>query len=377
MAGCRNQASQREAYIRDLRLHEDRIYELQDYMTEYQELLCEQRKENAKLRKQLAEQGGTEDKREVSDAAAADEDDPGESSLLDRARRSGGGADADLPAIDLGEPEDLPEIDIDAPDVDGDLEQVPIGDLGELSRADRSQHTQLASANIGSVRDDIRSAVFDPPPRPTERADSCAMYTEQMPIEPGSGDHGTTLGLMAIVEPLTTDGSAGYFTGELSLMLVDPLASDDEWEISRWDYAPEEVETAWRDHSRRVLDLPLAAPPGTPLGRPLELWIRMIPTQQDRKILCSTAITLTDTVGLIGVPVSGGANSTDPDFVVSSGWTAADELDMAKTKKPVAQASSWQAATTLPPPAVARATATGADKRQQTAKRAPEWSPFR
>src|SRR5690606_20411843 len=55
LAGCRSDASQQDAYIRDLRMHEQQIYELQDYMTEYQELLRQQRKENAKLRDQLAQ----------------------------------------------------------------------------------------------------------------------------------------------------------------------------------------------------------------------------------------------------------------------------------------------------------------------------------
>jgi hypothetical protein len=359
LAGCRNDASQRDAYIRELRMHEDQIYELQDHMNEYQCLLREQRKENARLRQQLAgEEGKT-----AKDADDETQDDNSERSLLDRPAPPGGRT----------EPEDsnLPEIDLGEPVPGGELDELPAGELDELSRDGDRRHTQLASATF-----DDRAHRFEPPPRPTERANSCVIYAEQMPLEPAGTGEDAPLGLMAIVEPLTADGSAGYFIGQLSLMLVDPLASDAEWEISRWDYTAEEVETAWRDHSRRVLDLPIAAPSATPLGRPLELWVRMIPTEQDRKILCSTAVTLADPLGLVGVPVSGGGSSTNPAAMVSSGWTATDQLRVKNANEPPDEPATWQAATTLPPPAVARAEAKGA-ARKTTAQRAPNWSPFR
>lgn len=353
LVGCRNNASQRDAYIRDLRMHEDQIYELQDYMTEYQFLLREQRKENARLRKQLAEQSSDDTVIEVE----VDEE-----SLLDIPTDREENGDTILPNIDLGEPVPSEE-----------LEQIPAGDAGRRRGGSR---TQLTSATATASDNGAQSAVFEPPPRPTELATSCAMYAEQMPLEPNT-EEGPAIGLMAIVEPLTTDGSAGYFTGELSLMLVDPLAPDDEWEISRWDYTPEEVELAWRDHARRVLDLPLAVPSSAPLGRPLELWVRLISSEGDRKILCSTAVTLADPVGMVGVPVSGGASSTDPAITASSGWTAAEGFYGKPTKQPADEPATWQAATTLPPPAIARAEAEEGQPRQRVAERAPEWSPFR
>jgi hypothetical protein len=74
--------------------------------------------------------------------------------------------------------------------------------------------------------------------------------------------------------------------------------------------------------------------------------------------------------------VSGGMSSTDPTAVVSSGWTAADEFLTQRTKQPDSTAATWHAATTLPPPAVARAEATSAP-RKKLAQRTPDWSPFR
>ena len=288
----------------------------------------------------------------------------------------------ELPDIDFGEPA-MPEVDLGEPVPNGELEEIPNGEfddpdaLDDLSRASGRPAADLASASVDPLGSDVRNAVFAPPTQPTQPANSCAIYAEQMPLEPGASDDSTGIGLMAIVEPLTADGGAGYFVGQLSLMLVDPLASDEAWEVSRWDYTPEEVEQAWRDNSRRVLDLPLAAPSSTPLGRPLELWVRLVPADEDRKILCSTAVTLADPVGLIGVPVSGGSASTDPEALVTTGWTAADQLRTQTQKQPVARTNTWQAASTMPPPAVAKAEASSTAPRKKLAKRAPDWSPFR
>lgn len=377
--GCRNNAAQRDAYIRELRMQEDQIYELQDYMNEYQQLLCEQRKENARLRAQLAG-----DKRPPESADDRDETDDNGRSLLDRPRleRRGPGDTEELPDIDFGEPT-MPEVDLGEPVPGGELEELPGAEpdnadaLDDLSQATGRHSAELASASYDPRGGEVRSAVFAPPIQPTQPATSCAIYAEQMPLEPGASDDSTSIGLMAIVEPLTADGSAGYFVGEVSLMLVDPLASDEDWEISRWDYTPEEVEQAWRDNSRRVLDLPLAAPSTTPLGRPLELWVRLVPADEDRKVLCSTAVTLADPVGLIGVPVSGGTTSTDPAALVTTGWTAADELRTQTNKEPVARNNTWQAATRMPPPAVAKAEASSTAPGKKLAKRVPDWSPFR
>ncbi len=357
LVGCRNDASQRDAYLRDLRMHEDQIYELQDYMTEYQYLLRQQRIENAKLRKQLSEASEAE--------TELIEDDLEERSLLDRALQNEEREDA-LPDIELGEP-DLPEIEMMDPDAAA--EPIPAGEPEELTEHGDQQTMQLTSATNGER--------FEPLPEPTEIATSCAIYAEQTALESGAASDDAPIGLIAIVEPLTGEGSAGYFTGKVSLMLVDPLAEDEEWEISRWDFTPEEVEVAWRDTSRRVLDLPLAAPAGTPIGRPLELWVRLVPTEGERKILCSTAVTLRDPIGLIGLSVSGGESPTDPSATVSSRWTSSTRMGEDRAEDEARGQTGWHTATIEPPAAVAKATSRATPPPTRTAKRAPDWSPFR
>jgi hypothetical protein len=371
-AGCRNNTSNQDAYIRELRLHEDHIYELQANVSEYQELLRCQRLENQRLRERLAsgkaeaKAENAEEKQEVKQLERIDR------SLLDRPNNQSTEPDPTLPDIDGGEPE-LPEIDLGEPvpggEIDHDVEELPSGEVAEvevLSSNDRASHTRLASA------------AFEPAPEPTDPATSCAIYAEQLPLEPGATEEtGNTIGVMAIVEPLTAKGANGYFAGEASLMLVDPLASDEEWELARWDYTAEEVEQAWRDSSRRVLDLPLAVPASTPRGRPLELWVRLVSSEGDVKILCSTAVTLAEPVAMIGVPVSGAASSGDPNVVVTSGWAAADDFADPQQNAPKKSLANWQVAKTIPPAAIAKAEAKDRKSSSRTAKRSAGWSPFR
>lgn len=297
LAGCRSDASQQDAYIRDLRMHEQQIYELQDYMTEYQELLRQQRKENAKLREQLAERtappgGDTPPQDEVP-----------ERSLLDPPRR-------ESPEPLDYEPDDLPQIDPGEPLPTNIAPETPERPLPETLLPETLPETlpdgqSRAAPRDGSVRTvaasqvDLQSlergstAQFVPLPPPEEPADTVAIYAEQMTLEPAPGEEPQEIGLMAIVEPMTSRGTSGRFQGELSLMIVDPIAPEDgDWQIARWDYTIEEIEKSWRDPSRRVLDLPLAAPPSTPVGRPLELWVRLVPTSGEEKILSRTMIEL-------------------------------------------------------------------------------------
>ena len=58
LIGCQSNAQQ-DLIARELRMQEDQIYAMEDYLTQYQQLLCDVRAENAALRRKLADvQGG-------------------------------------------------------------------------------------------------------------------------------------------------------------------------------------------------------------------------------------------------------------------------------------------------------------------------------
>ncbi len=345
--GCRNDGSQQDAYIRDLRMHEQQIYELQDYMTEYQELLRQQRKENAKLREQLAAR--TNQVEDTPDNGAG-------RSLLDgptgiRGRRPD---PLKMEEDDLG----LPSVDPGIPSVDPGVPSVepgePAGALGTpfeddpivpvprtLREAEGAEALPPGTSRTGRGQQN-RMASFVGPVAALEPATAVALYAEQISLEPIPGASDREIGLLAIVEPLTESGAAGDFRGEVSLMIVDPIAPmDGDWEIARWDYTAEEVEQLWRTTSRRVLDLPLASPPETPVGRPLELWIQMLPADGRERVLARTMIEL-------GPPTrsaSGGPSARET--YVSSRWQAADRPFPAKERESTAE-GSWKPSKHVP-----------------------------
>ena len=369
-SGCRHDGSQQDAYIRDLRMHEQQIYELQDYMTEYQELLRQQRKENAKLREQLAS-------RQSEGAGSRTTEEEAGRSLLDgppglRGQRPAPlELDDKLPSVDPGIPSVDPGIPSVAPGLPAEEQGVP------LPRTLREEPNEIEELPAGTSRSGNQGrnhlASFVGPVEALPPATAVALYAEQISLEPNSDAAAQEVGLMAIVEPLTETGGAGDFRGELSLMIVDPIApKDGDWEVARWDYTVEEVEQSWRSTSRRVLDLPLAAPPETPVGRPLELWIQLLPHDGSERILARTTIEL-------GPPTrAGGAVSGGPaahETHVSSRWQAATSPQMPKQSE-TSDEGSWKPSSRLLPPATPQREQPLAVEHEPGAA-APGWSPRR
>ncbi len=355
-AGCRNNNSQREVFVRELRQQEDEIYQLEDYLAEYQQIIKQNRAETAQLRNELA--ALRSESKTTTGRSSRDNQQPFGGSLRDRsptrAPTSNGSNDA-MPDIDLGDPV-MPDIDLGEP-VSPEERGVP-GELPDGLQGVRRLPTRMRLASA-----EIDESEFVPPPLPVEPADSVAIYAEQAPTE-SQGD--VAIGLLAIVEPLRRDGGAGAFRGQLSLMVRDPL--DDEGpELARWDLTVEQVEAGWRDGSRRVLDFALAMPPETPVGRPLELWVRLVPEGRD-KLLSHTTIELSPQVNLVGIAASGGPVRLVAGAETSqTAWVAAAPTD---SEGDAIEAPTWKTASQSPPPAVTPPTT-------ERLLMPPTWSPRR
>jgi hypothetical protein len=386
--GCRNDGSQQDAYIRDLRMHEQQIYELQDYMTEYQELLRQQRKENAKLREQLAAR--------TKQVEGEPDEDEGRSLLDGPAGIPGRRPDPleadEVPSVDPGLPDvdpGIPSVDPGVPSIDPGqpdtgagtpFEDDPLVPVPRTLRDDEAQGAEELPPGMGRAgagrdglaihRSNIHGASFVGPLQAAPPATAVALYAEQISLEPIPGTSDEEIGLMAIVEPLTETGAAGDFRGELSLMIVDPIAPrDGDWEIARWDYTAEEVEQSWRTTSRRVLDLPLAAPPETPVARPLELWIQMLPADGSERILARTMIEL----GPPAKSASGGPSARETG--IASRWQAADRPYPPKASETTDE-GSWKPSKHMPV-APLPSIEEPAELAQPVASEAPSWAPRR
>src|SRR4051794_8963357 len=77
LAGCQSN-SERDLIARDRRMQEDQMWAMQDYMQQYQHLVCQFRSENAALRRQLnIEHSGAVGEREPQPAPRVPSSPPG------------------------------------------------------------------------------------------------------------------------------------------------------------------------------------------------------------------------------------------------------------------------------------------------------------
>ncbi len=356
--GCRNNNSQREIFVRELRQQEDEIYQLEDYLAEYQQIIKQNRAENAKLRRELEELRGakkaTGDGQRINElpfGGAAGDRSPTPASSPDRVN-----GDGEMPPIELGDPV-MPDIDLGTP-----ISPEELNAPGELPEGLQGARRLPAAMQLASAESD--NSEFIPPPLPVEPADSVALYAEQAPTE-SQGD--VQIGLLAIVEPLRRDGGAGEFHGTLSLLVRDPLDDSEQPELARWDLSIEQVEEGWRDGNRRVLDFALAMPPETPVGRPLELWVRLQP-EGGEKLLSHTTIELSPPVNLVGVAASGGpVRLVANEETSQTAWVAAAPTD---SEGESIEAPAWKTASQAPPAALAAPPT-------QKPLMPPTWSPQR
>ncbi|MEQ8848580.1 hypothetical protein [Botrimarina sp.] len=345
LAGCRSgeRRVQTELFQRELRLQEDEIYRLEDYIEDYQAIIRNYRSEVEQLKKELAE----------TREAAADAKPPAPlPEPLDLERPPLGsrrGATTPPPALQPspagpeldGAADDPPDEPLD-PDA---LIETP-DELGEPAIEVAPPATTPATTpdpppgaapppgeeappfqpGLGASRPaaspaDAGLGVFQPnpvaqtsghnpgvkPPKPfpltaeatplplpaaveeseaalsAQGADGIAVRVESS--EPGRGS--------AVIRESRRASLAG-FTGEASVLLVDPTAGDGPQKLARWDFSSREVDAARTlgdDLGHLRIELPLALPEGLPTGAPLRVWVRLVDSH-GRKRLVSTDATL-------------------------------------------------------------------------------------
>jgi len=284
LAGCKSDP-QMDLVERELRLQEDRIYELQDYIEQYQRMLeaCEHEKQA--LASELQEGG-------PSRAAIGQPSTRGGSSRTD-----GGAADQPGPAmlvpggpgpdIDLGEefappleksPSDLPDTepadpeDLPGPGQPGSLPPDPVPD--ELP-------PPASAAGEGRVEE----IVFDP------------QVTGM--VQPGLQARGP--GLSVLLLPRGADGELLLPQGGVSLMVLDPAREGPPSHVARWDFSADEAREAWRqlaDREGMFFELPW--PEEGPRSERLVLYGRMV-MEDGRKVLAETEIVSSEPIDLTAI----------------------------------------------------------------------------
>jgi hypothetical protein len=374
LAGCKS-GVERDVVQREMRQQEDQIYALEDYLSEYQQLLCNARSENAMLKRQMV-QGQF---RSGQSGAGSDDSNslPPPQSTPPTAPP---GAEPDVDATTA--PPDVPPLDLSPPAVP------PLKDQSANEPAPTiAQEVQPAAAEIEVVG----------------ATASAVVLRGEVQLEDKTGGPR----VLVEVEPVTDAGALAAFRGRLSLLVLDPAAREKEQQLARWDFADDELDAMAKSiGSGTSFEFPLQLPADAPTNRPLELWVRLIPDDGE-KVLGRTTLDLSRDGQFASAEVKPTRKKRRPVTPVvaempiepkrltihrgtpagleESGWETAKPGDKGKLRAVEIAGSEWKLAT-RPVPVVesapvvesrpVTASTSGGDERYNVAA-APEWSPAR
>lgn len=332
-------------------MQEDQLYAMEDYLAQYQQLICKYRSENAALRRRLADD--VDDEVETPTPRAAPR------------KRNGPAIEAPpTPRTDGTEPPlDVPEVPPleETTSSNSDLKfQSALAD-GEAASA-TGQHTPDASAIAPAV-------ALEPAPEPN-RVEDVWLHGKIVANDAGGGPR-----LVVDVEPLDGLGRYAKFDGELSLMLLAPADGGEPQSLARWDFAPPDVQTdidsaIGEPAIRFYLELPEDA-----AAESTQLWVRLLPSaggkvlahapvdlrqpgeftsRIDKKGNDAREITSEEPVTAAVYSEPTGGAPPDKSDLYDGGWTIARPGEPAGL--PTAEDQSdgeWRASLEPPPPVVA------------------------
>lgn len=302
LTGCQTDNSQRDLIARDRRMQEDQVYAMQDYVRQYQNLVCQYRSENASLRRQLAQSSDT--------GPDQSEPQPMPATRRPSAPSAPQFQTPQTPSENQQQPED-PQIDVPAvPDVpplkssawndpNHDIEIAPSDDDGQ----NESNPHVLTATYEEPVKDSQpaeqlavqnESAIAEPALRPKmgrlsgETTGDVMLSGEVLASEPGGGQR-----LVVDVAPFDKSGRVEAFDGSASVMLLEPNASGERRALGRWDFGREYVRSAIDTNSSEpTMRFLIELPEGTTVGDNSQLWVRLV-SSDGAKLLSHASVDLT------------------------------------------------------------------------------------
>jgi hypothetical protein len=280
VVGCQNN-TQRDLIARDRRAQEDELYAMGDYITQYQQLVCQYRSENATLRRQLA-------------TTRAGTSNVGEPQLMPQrgltypAPRNAPRTNTPAPGPETPSPS-TPKLDL--PDVP------PLNQGTSVPEAESlATHAVLASYNEPAAGSAVQSdAPPEVPPNATGKRPSAAprdsspdvLLSGEVIQNSGGGPR-----LLVDVEAFDQSGQIVKFDGEVSLVLVTSDGQGGQRNAAKWDFCADDVRSAiCADSSKSTMRFRIALPTNAAIGDASELWVRLVP-MDGRKILSHAALDL-------------------------------------------------------------------------------------
>jgi hypothetical protein len=259
--GCQSTAES-DLIARDRRMQEDKIYALQDYLAEYQQLVCQYRAENEALKEQLQQTG-----REVAPRATPP-------------------APPERPRQELHDVE-IPNLTV--PRLDS-----------QSSEENRYESTPPTVDGNPAIR--LATHTEDPTPAPAETlaapepAERVWLSGEVFANEAGGPR------ILVDVATLTASGQATSIQGPVSLMVLSPTDSGAPINLARWDVTASDARAAAIESpDPHAMRFRLELPPDVPTDRQVELWVRLL-DKNGGKLLEKVALDLRGPGGFASVP---------------------------------------------------------------------------
>ena len=240
LSGCRSDPN-RELLERELRDHEDEIYDLQNQLDDKCHELEACRRKNAALKT-------------GNDSAAEDADE------RDRApRRTKPPAEPPaMPKIDLGTPETSPAIP---------PAKKPIDSPGSARAKSRSVRP---AALEGDSTENRLIVGGGPSNAPIERLAINRLMTGGHSFSGKPGDDG----LLVVFAPRDRSAEVVQTAGQVSIVAIDPQLSGDEARLARWDFSAPETAAHYRNLLTTGYHFELLWPGRAPQHNELKLYVR-------------------------------------------------------------------------------------------------------
>jgi hypothetical protein len=271
-------------------MQEDQLYAMEDYLSQYQQLVCKYRSENASLRRQLSEI-------HPDDADLPSPQGParGRGPSLRSPEAQPNGDPAPSPGPIEAAPPDVPPLETATKNKEPTTIAASYESNGEHAGEAAGEAASAAGKRTPKIIDidpratakpsnptiDLSRNAPKPPPR------SVAIRGEVIANIDGGGPR-----LAVQVKPLDASNRCTELDGTASLMLLAPNEKENRRNLARWDYGPQELEAAVeRTMGEPVLSFYLELPPDTPINQATEIWVRLVP-RNGAKLLAHAGVQL-------------------------------------------------------------------------------------
>jgi hypothetical protein len=270
VCGCQSN-SEADYIARDRRMREDQIYALQDYIQQYQQLVCQYRSENATLRRQVSEGYVVEPQRNNADPYTPSRTTPKFQSPQTPANKK---TPSSLPATQPETPA-IEEPAVPPLKMTSEAQSIAEPDLSIAAKTKSLSSPQVLRSSFEEPVDTGGATSEAAPPTQNSNACDVMICGEVVANDSGGGPR-----LLIDVVPFDKSGRVESFNGNLSLVMTGAGDDGKQARMCGWDFGPEDVHAAVDTNAaepsmRFYVELPAEAT----IDRPSILWARLVPSK--------------------------------------------------------------------------------------------------